>query len=217
MGKAFKTLLLVSVLPVLVQTAAADMKQIQCWTDDKGNRSCGDTVPPQYAKKEREIFNRQGVVVEKKSRQQTPEEVAEEKRKSDEAAAELKHAQEQAAYDKFLTDTYNSPKELEAARKLREQTLDGRIALAKKAIADNEKTLVDLHGRVDSAAKAGKKADKASLDQVKKFDRSLADNKKAVVQLEEEKEKMVTKFNQDIERYKVLRPEKSAEKGAGKN
>lgn len=216
MGKAFKVLLLISVLSVVVQTAHAQ-KRIQCWTDDKGNRSCGDSVPPQYAKKEREYFNRQGMVVEKKSRQQTPEEVAEEKRKSDEAAAELKHAQEQAAYDKFLTDTYNSPKELESARKLREQTLDGRIVLAKKAIADNEKTLVDLHGRVDSAAKAGKKADKGSLDQVKKFDRSLADNKKAVVQLEEEKEKMVTKFNQDIERYKVLRPEKSAEKGAGKN
>lgn len=205
MRKVFTTLLGMLVLSVGVQTAAvAGMKQIQCWDDDKGNRMCGDSVPPQYAKKEREYFNRQGVVVKKKSRELTPQEAAEEKRKADEAAAELKRIQEQAAYDKFLTDTYGSSKELESARKLREQTLDGRIALAQKAIVDNQKTLVDLRGRVD---KAGKKApDKKLLDQVKKFEASLADNKTAVVQLQDEKAKMVDKFNKDIARYQQLRP-----------
>jgi hypothetical protein len=196
------------VLLLLSHTALADKsKQIQCWTDDKGNRSCGDAVPPQYAKKEREYFNPQGIVVDKKAREMTPEEAADEKRKSDEAAVELKRMQEQAAYDKFLTDTYGSSKELESARILREQTLDGRIVLAQKAIADNEKTLVDLRGRVDSINKASKKQpDKKLLDQVKKFETSLSDNKKAVAQLQQEKEKMVTKFNQDIARFKVLRP-----------
>ncbi len=208
MRKVFGLLLGMALLPVLSHTVqAAGLKQIQCWTDDKGNRSCGDTVPPQYAKKEREYFNRQGIVVGKKSRQLTPEEVADEKRKADEAAAELKRIQEQAAYDKFLTDTYGSTRELEAARKLREQTLDGRIGLAKKAIADGEKTLADLHGRVASINKAGKKQpDKKLLDQVKKFEGALADNKAAVVQLQQEKEKTIAKFDQDIARYQVLRP-----------
>ncbi len=209
MRKVFTTLFLVSALPLAVHTAqAAPLKQIQCWTDDKGNRNCGDTVPPQFAKKEREFFNRQGVVVSKKSRELTPEEVAEEKRKNDASAEDLKRLQAQAAYDKFLTDTYSSSKELVAARTLREQTLDGRIALAKKAIVDNEKTLVDLHGRVDSINKAGKaKPDKKLLDQVRKFERSLADNKNAVTQLQQERDKTVAKFNQDIARYELLRPE----------
>jgi len=208
MRKVFISLPGILLLPLLAHTAqAAGLRQIQCWTDDKGNRSCGDTVPPQYAKKEREFFNRQGVVVGKKSRELTPEEAAEEKRKSDEVAAELKRLQEQTAYDKFLTDTYGSAKELEAARKLREQTLDGRISLAQKAVADNEKTLVDLRGRVASIAKTGKKQpDKKLLDQVKKFETSLTDNKTAIVQMQQEKEKMTAKFNQDIARFKILRP-----------
>lgn len=205
MRKVFLSLIGMLLLSVGVQaTAVAAMKQIQCWTDDKGNRMCGDTVPPQYAKKEREYFNQQGMVVGKKARELTPEEAAEEKRKADEAAAELKHIQEQAAYDKFLTDTYGSSKELEAARKLREQTLDGRIGLAQKAIADTEKTLADLRGRVDKSSK--KQPDKRLLDQIKKFEASLADNKTSVAQLQQEREKMVNKFNQDIERFKVLRP-----------
>jgi len=211
MRKVFTILLGTLVLSVVAHTAQAaqssGLKQIQCWTDDKGNRMCGDSVPPQYAKKEREYFNGQGVVVSKKSRELTPEEAAEEKRKTDEAAAELKRIQEQAAYDKFLTDTYGSSKELEAARRLREQTLDGRIGLAQKAIADTEKTLADLRGRVASINKAGKKPpDKYLLDQIKKFETSLADNKTAVTHLQQEKEKMVAKFNQDIARYQVLRP-----------
>jgi len=205
MRKILTSLLLMSALFGAVQSAQAG-KQIQCWTDNKGNRSCGDTVPPQYAKKEREVFNNQGVVVGKKAREQTPEEVAENERKAAQVAADFKHAQEQAAYDKFLTDTYSSPKELESARNLREQTLDGRISLANKAIADTEKTLVDLRGRVASVTKGGKKPDKGLLEQVAKFERGLADNKNAVTQLQQEKEKMVAKFNQDIERYKVLRP-----------
>lgn len=205
MRKVFLSLIGMLLLSVGVQArAVAAMKQIQCWTDDKGNRMCGDTVPPQYAKKEREYFNQQGMVVGKKARELTPEEAAEEKRKADEAAAELKHIQEQAAYDKFLTDTYGSSKELEAARKLREQTLDGRIGLAQKAIADTEKTLADLRGRVDKSSK--KQPDKRLLDQIKKFEASLADNKTSVAQLQQEREKMVNKFNQDIERFKVLRP-----------
>lgn len=207
MRKVFRMFFGVMLLSAVFQQAQAAGKQIQCWTDDKGNRSCGDNIPPQYVKKEREYFNSQGVVVSKKSRELTPEEVAEEKRKADEAAAELKRIQEQAAYDKFLTDTYSNTKELEAARKLREQALDGRIVLAQKAVTDNEKTLVDLRGRVDSIKKAGKKApDKKLLDQVKKFEDSLVDNKNAVAQLQQEKEKMVNKFNQDIARFKVLRP-----------
>lgn len=207
MRKVFTALLGGLALSMMVHAAqAAGLKQIQCWTDDKGNRSCGDTVPPQYAKKEREFFNKQGMVVGKKSRELTPEEAAEEKRKADEAAAEFKRLQEQAAYDKFLTDTYGSTKELEAARLLREQTLDGRIVLAKKAIADNEKTLVDLHGRVASLSKVKKQPDKKLLDQLKKFETSLTDNKAAVGQLQQEKDKMVAKFNQDIARYKELRP-----------
>lgn len=186
--------------------AASPGKQIQCWTDDQGKRSCGDTVPPQYAKKEREYFNDQGMVVDTKSRQLTPEEQAEQQKKEAEAAAELKRVQEQAAYDKFLTDTYNSTKELEKDRDLRTQTLDGRIGLAKKAIADNEKTLADLRGRVDAASKGGKKPDKNLLKQVRKFEKSLAENQKGVEQLQEERANTVAKFNKDIERYKVLRP-----------
>lgn len=206
MRKVFAMLFLLSALPLV--SNAAPSKKIQCWTDDKGNRSCGDSVPPQFAQKERELYNNQGVVVGKKARQLTPEEAAEADRKAIEDAAEAKRMKEQLAYDKFLTDTYGSSKELIAARTLREQTLDGRLVLIQKSIVDNEKALADLRGRVDTQAKSGKKADPRLPAQIKKFEASLEDSKKSEAQLQSEKIKMVSKFNLDIERYKLLRPGK---------
>jgi hypothetical protein len=185
---------------------AAGGKKIQCWTDEKGNRSCGDHMPPQYAKQEREIFNQQGVVVGKKARQLTPEEVVEADRKAAQAAAAQKHADEQAAYDRFLTDTYGSVTELESARDARLQIIDGRSNLAKKSISDSQATLTDLRSRVDAAKTAGKNPDARLLKQVKKFEDSLADNTNAATQLQKEREQTLTKFSQDIERYKQLRP-----------
>lgn len=206
MRKVLAGLFLLCTLPMVAHAQAPGGKRIQCWTDDKGHRSCGDSVPPQYSQKARELYNNQGVVVGTKARQLTPEEAAEADRKQADDAAAAKHMQEQLAYDKFLTDTYGSSKELEAARTLREQTLDGQLTLIQKSIADNEKTLTDLRGRADTQTKAGKKPDGRLLDQIKKFEGSLEDSKKSADQLQSEKLKMVSKFNLDIERYKLLRP-----------
>lgn len=206
MRKVLAGFFLLCAVSLVAHAQAPGGKRIQCWTDDKGNRSCGDSVPPQYSQKERELYNNQGVVVGKKLRQLSPAEAAEADRKVADEDAAAKRMQEQLAYDKFLTDTYNSSKELEAARALREQTFDGRLGLIQKSIADNEKTLTDLRGRADSQTKAGKKADARLLDQIQKFEVSLDDSKKSEAQLQSEKLKMVSKFNLDIERYKLLRP-----------
>lgn len=202
-------IVILAALPMLAaaqQQSGKPVKRIQCWTDEKGARSCGDHVPPQYAKEQRDIYNNQGVVIGTQSRQKTPEEIAEDERKAAEAAAAQKKIEEQAAYDRFLQDTYANAKEIEAARDARLQIIDGRSALAQKSIADTEKTLVELRGRVDGAKKANKTPDARALKQVAKFEESLAGNKEAVVQLQKEREQTATKFNQDIERYKQLRP-----------
>ena len=200
--------ILLTALPLLAsaQQSASGAKKIQCWTDDKGSRNCGDHVPPQYAKEQRDIYNSQGVVIGTQARQKTPAEVAEDERKAAEAAAAQRHIEEQAAYDRFLMDTYGSSKELESTRDLRLQMIDGRVGLAQKAISDNQKTLDDLRSRVAAAKAAGKAPDDKLLKQVQKFEDSLADSTNAVSQLQKEREGTQTKFGQDIERYKQLRP-----------
>ncbi|TXH04584.1 MAG: hypothetical protein E6R07_07940 [Nevskiaceae bacterium] len=198
----------VLLLPLAVSAApnGGTPKKIQCWTDDKGVRTCGDHVPPQFAKDQRDIYNSQGVVIGTQARQKTPEEIAEEERKAAEAAAAQRAAEDQAHYDRFLLDTYASPKELEAERDRRVQITDGRIGLVQKAIADNQKTLQDLHGRADGLNKAGKPVDDKLAKQIAKFEASLKDSQTSLDQLQKDRAATQDKFAKDIERYKQLKP-----------
>ena len=207
MRKFLLVSIVVGLMPLAAFAASTDAaKKIQCWTDDKGVRSCGDHVPPQFAKERRDIYNSQGVVIGTQSRQKTPAEVAEEERQAAAAAAEQKRLADQAAYDRFLTDTYGSTKELETARDLRLQMLDGRIVLAKKALTDNQDALNDLHSRVENGKKLPQPEQDKLHKQVTKFEQSLAENNDALTQLQQERVKAEQKFNQDIQRFQQLRP-----------
>lgn len=209
--RALWTLLLL--LP-LVASAASSGKKIQCWTDDKGHRACGDYVPPQYAKQEVEILNQQGLVVDKKAREKTVEEQAEADRKARDEIQAQTDARAKASYDRFLLDTYSNTKEMEKARDIRVQTLDSRIALAQKVVVDNQNTVTELRARTpakaanESDAKqlaAASKANERLNKQIASYEKTLADNTAGVEAMKKEREQTLAKFTEDIRRWNELK------------
>src|SRR5215468_3792805 len=79
------------------------------WIDENGVVHYGDRLPPQYAKRESAILNKQGVEVGRTEAQKTPEQLAEEQRHTDVALRQKQH-------DVFLLTTYTSVKDIEALR-----------------------------------------------------------------------------------------------------
>lgn len=203
--KTTVAMVLASCSMMAAAAAPSSGKKMQCWTDEKGVRACGDRVPPQYAKTEREVRNAQGVVIDTKSRQKTESEVAEEQRKLDAVAAEKKRLVEQSAYDQYMLQTYDSVHQMEGVRDTRISTLDGRLKLAERAVADTEKSLVDLKARAVNLEKAGKPVNLKLSQQIKQFESSLVDGLKSVATLKKERGETATKFEGDIARYKKLR------------
>lgn len=182
--------------------AAQDKKRIQCWTDDKGQRMCGDRVPPEYADKERKVMNERGVVVETKRGAKTQEEIAEEARKVKQA----EEAEKRAAYDRALLENYRSTKDLETMRDERLSLLDSRIASSKKSLADNENSLKGLQERAETLKKEGKPVNERVEKQIKQFTRAVKDNLKALESYQREREEIQTKFDSDIARFNELHP-----------
>lgn len=208
------TLLLLTLLliPLSAQAATKNkapsggpVAKLQCWTDNKGVRSCGDRVPPEYAKDEREVLNQQGIVVSTKSRQKTDAEIAEEQRKAEAASAEKKRFEEQAAYDKYMLQTFDSVTQMNAVRETRVVTLDGRLRLAEKSVGDTENSLKGLKERANTLKQAGKPVDPRLAKQIAEFETSLVDTLKSIAQLKTEREQTALKFDNDVERYKKLR------------
>jgi hypothetical protein len=206
-----KQLMVVIVLAAMACTAHAQGKpklpqgrQLQCWTDDKGARACGDRVPPQYVKKEREVLDSQGRVIETKAREKTPEEVAAEEATKKLAKEMAERQEKQAKYDHFLTDTYNTEKELQHTRDERIATMDNRLKLIEKSISDNTNTLKQLKDRkagLDKQQKTDKKLDK----QIAEVEKALADSQDSSTQLQSDREAMKKKFDDDIARWRELK------------
>ncbi len=103
--------------------AAAKMYK---WVDDKGVTHYGETIPPEYADKDRTELDKSGRAV-KKQEVLTPEE-----RRAGEEAAARKRADEEAALeqkrrDKALVNTYSNSDEIDLARNRNLQQVEARI------------------------------------------------------------------------------------------
>jgi hypothetical protein len=186
--------------PLVCRADNAFRSGIVCWNDDKGQRACGDHVPPQYAKSQREIYDNRGVVVETLKAQATPEQRAAE----EQAAQDAERQQQQQQNDAFLLQTYRTVGDLEAARDNRLQSLDTRLNLAEKEVQNGQAAMSALQDRADAQRGAGKDPDPALDGQIKACAATQAENIKAVARIKQDREDTAAQYEQDIRRYQEL-------------
>lgn len=196
-------------LALAAAPALAQGKKIQCWTDKSGARMCGDRVPPEYAGQKRDVV-KDGRVVETVKAAKTPEEIAEEKRKKQEA----EDAKRRADYDRALLETYRSAKDIERMRDERISLLDSRILAAESNSATTDKSLADLRARAEKLTAEGKPVDEKLAKQIKQYERDQQRNAKSLERNRNERAEIETKFNADLARYYELRGGKPPEKAA---
>jgi hypothetical protein len=106
------------------------------WVDEQGVVHYGDTVPPQYAGKDRQILNADGVPVRDLPAQKTPEQLATEERERAEIIKQKQH-------DSFLLTTYTSVQDIEALR-------DARLAQIKTQQSAGQQYIESLRSRLAS-------------------------------------------------------------------
>lgn len=176
-------------------------KGFVCWQDDRGQRTCGDHVPAQYAKKQREIYDKRGVMVTTLKAEETAEQFAADQRKAQETQRLAEEQQKRDANDKFVLQTYTSLSDLKAARDNRLATYDMRMDLAEKALHGGEATLKDLQGRADAERQAGRDPSPELEAQIKTFSAAQADNINAMARISQEREALADQFQHYIELF----------------
>jgi hypothetical protein len=189
------------VAAALIVQAEAQGTGIVCWTDEHGSRSCGDHVPPQYATKEREVFDGSGRVTETLKAEETPEERAEREGKEQQAARDEKQRQN----DAFMLQTYRNADDIKAVRDNRLQAMDTRIGLAQKAVHDGDATLQDLQDRADAQRSAGQPPDPALLAQIRSYQESQVENTRVLAEAKKDRDTTAAQFDRDLKRYSELR------------
>ena len=189
---------------LLLISAAASAANIVCWTDEHGARACGDRLPPQYAQQERQVLDHAGRVVQVKPRRKTEAELAAERARAEQLAAEKQRQAEQSAYDQYLLTTFNSVIELERARDSRLGTLDRRLQLAEESLGDTEKGIAELQQQIAEIKAEDRKVPVKVSQNLKNFEETLEANRQAVNKLHGERQSTVERYARDIARYQQL-------------
>jgi hypothetical protein len=177
------------------------------WVDENGTTHYGETIPPEYADKDREELNKAGRVI-KKQDVLTPEEVRAEREAREQAEARSRE-EEQAALerkrrDRALIDTYSSADEIDLARKRNLQQVELRINGINANLKRAGDNLLDLQKEADTYTKANKIVPDDVQDDLKKAQARRDKLQKDMDQAQAEKAAINARYDADKARYKEL-------------
>ena len=177
------------------------------WVDDKGTTHYGETIPPEYADKDRSELGKSGRVIEKKEIL-TPEE-RRAKEQANEQADAKKRADEEAVLerkrrDKALVNTYSNEKEIDLARNRNLQQVEARINSINSQVKTAKDNLLHFQKEVDSYSTTGKQIPASLKEDLSESQARLARLQQNLEKAEAEKAVLDARYDAEKARYKEL-------------
>ena len=173
------------------------------WVDDKGTTHYGETIPPEYANKNRTELDKGGRVIEKKEvltpeERRANEQAEAKKRAADEAALEAKRR------DRALVNTYSNEKEIDLARSRNLQQIDARVNSISSQVKTANGSLLGFQKEADGLTKAGKPIPQTLKDDLQESQVRLDKLKQDLEKATAEKTAIEARYDADKARYKEL-------------
>lgn len=197
-----KSALLLALIASLGFALPASAKMYK-WVDEKGTTHYGETIPPEYANRDRTELNKAGRVVKKEEvlspEERRAKEQADAQKKSDDLAA-----LEQKRRDKALVNTFSNTDEIELARSRSLQQVDARLSSVNaqlKLAADN---LAGLKQEAAARTAAGRKVPASLQEDLVESETRQKKLQQDLSKLTAEKAEVNGRYDADKARYKEL-------------
>ena len=206
----FHSGLLLALCLALLGSLALGQGRLYRWVDDDGVVHYGDHVPPQYASRNRDLLNTQGVTVGSEVGALTDEERAEIARLAamDEQARQAR--MEDARRDQVLLDTYLSVSEIERLRDRRLELLEAQIKVTEHYLSNLRKRLGRLQREASDYKPYSDNPDAPEVPEALglELSRTIASislYEQTLTQSRVEQDELSEAFAQDIERFRELK------------
>ncbi len=173
------------------------------WVDDHGVTHYSETLPPEYANRNRQILNKSGVVI-KTQDVLTPEERKARDEQAEKTRADAAAARDQRRYDKSLVESYSSVDEIELAKTRSLQQMDAGITSINSQIEMVTNHLNALQKEVAERQGANKKVPKFMLSEIKESQDRLKGLQQDLVRSKEKRAAVQGRFDAEKARYKEL-------------
>ena len=201
-GETAKLKLLVALIAAITLSFPVSAKMYK-WVDDNGTTHYGETIPPEFANKDRAELDTAGRVI-KHEEVLTPErrhakEQGDEKKRNEENAA-----LEQQRHDKTLINTYSNVKEIDLARIRSLQQIDARINVIGSAVKAASDRLMELQNEADDYAKRNKEIPDSLKDDLQQAQSRLDKLNRDMEKPQAEKTAVEARYDADKARYMEL-------------
>ena len=180
------------------------------WTDANGVVHYDQTVPPEYANRDREVLNNQGVRVGSEEGEITAEERAAAEERETRAEADRKAKEDIARHDRMLLETYISVADIEDLRNRRLELIESQIKLLEVYLGNQRKKLVGLQSEASNFKPYSTREDAPQIPE--NLARDMSQTTASIAQYEETlarqratQAELKSSFNDDIARFRELK------------
>ena len=185
-------------------------QDIYCWKDEAEVTHCGDTVPPDQSRFDRNVRNEQGVILRFEEGEITPEEQAQiaERIRREEEAKRQREASER--YDRMLLDSYENVSDIEERRDRFIEQFQGEIIVTELYLGNLGTKLDSLLQRAERYAPRSDRTDaqpmpeNLSLD-IQRTESSIAMFTARLAEIHADQETTREQFEEDIARFRQLK------------
>jgi hypothetical protein len=202
-------ILLVVAAIALPSIGSAQQKTYK-WTDENGVVHYGDKIPPEYANRDRNVLNDQGVRVGFEEGEITPQEAAAAQAREAAAEADRKAKDEIARRDRMLLETYISVADIEDLRNRRLELLESQIKLTDVYLSNLRKRLVDLQADASNFKPYSTKEDAPQIPEnlaldISRTTASIALYEQTLARTRADQAALKKSFDDDISRFRELK------------
>jgi hypothetical protein len=192
------------------QPQSKDGRKLYSWIDEKGVVHYGDSVPAEFANRDRNLLNHQGVRVGFEEGEVTPEERAEIAKKKAAADAEAAAQAEIDRHDKMLLQTYITVADIEDLRNRRLELLESQIKVTELYLGNLRKRLVMLQEEATPFKPYSTKADAPQIPEnlaldISRTTASINNYEKMLSKTRSDQTALRVSFDEDIERFRKLK------------
>ena len=188
------SLMLCVLLPL---AGAAQEREVYSWVDDEGIRHYGDSIPPEYAVKPKEVLNDQGVAVQQLEGKKTAREL--------EVQKEL-----QRRADQTLLATYVNVDEIEMHRDRRVELFQAQARVTELYLRNLSRRLDDLKREAGqfkpySSDPNAKPIDPSLVTEIGETENAIDRHEQNLRKFRQEERQIIERFNGDIQRFRRLK------------
>ena len=199
-GVAMRAFILSALVGVMIALPAQAQQRLYRYLNEEGVTVINDKIPPEYVKKGYEVVTLSGKVLEVIPPAPTGAE-------AEAASAQYELDKQLAEWDAYLLRRYSTPDDIRAAKKRKVRDFEASLSIL-RGNANTIQTQIELvQSRAASFERQGRAVPEATLNNLAQLQEELSETNRLIAIREENQRELVEKFDKDIERFKVIRPE----------